>query len=79
MKHIKHDFRSKAWVDFGGGAEAKIQLFSEYDHVAYIYQIKWNHECSSMVANILPADPTPTFGKGSKFNFLRIWSCCISN
>ena len=29
---------------------------SESGHVAY--QIKGNHECSSMVANILPAEPT---------------------
>ena len=28
--------------------------FSEHGHVAY--QIKENHECSNMVANILPAD-----------------------
>ena len=25
MKRIKRDFRSKAWVDFGSGAEAKMQ------------------------------------------------------
>ena len=29
--------------------------FAEHDHVAY--QIKGNHECSNMVANILPAAP----------------------
>ena len=29
-----------------------------------IYQIKCNHECSSMVANILPADPLPILGVG---------------
>ena len=27
------------------------------------YQIKWNHNCSSMIANIMPADP-PTLGGG---------------
>ena len=31
--------------------------FSEHDHVAY--QIKGNHECSNMVANILHSDPPP--------------------
>ena len=31
--------------------------FSEHGHVAY--QIKGNHECSNMVANILHADPLP--------------------
>ena len=37
---------------------------SEHGHVAY--QIKDNHECSNMAANILPADPpTPTLGTGS--------------
>ena len=34
----------------------EIQL-SEYGHVAH--QIVGNHECSNMVANILPADPQP--------------------
>ena len=46
MKHIKQDFSLKAWVqsprvDLGGGAKAKIKLFSEYGHVAY--QIKAMH------------------------------------
>ena len=43
---------------------------SEHNHVAN--QIKWNHECSNMVANILPPDlPPPTLEggvKNSKFN-----------
>ena len=30
-----------------------------------MYKIKENHECSNMVANILPADPHPTWGMGS--------------
>ena len=30
-------------------------FFSEHGHVAY--QIKENHECTNMVANIFPADP----------------------
>ena len=36
--------------------------FSEHGHIAY--KIKGNHECSNMVANILPAAPllTPTLG-----------------
>ena len=41
--------------------------FSENGHAAY--QIKRNHECSNMVANILPADSplrAPTLGVGSK-------------
>ena len=31
--------------------------FSEHGHVAY--QVKWNHNCSNMVANILLTDPHP--------------------
>ena len=40
-----------------GGKKIIIQLFSEHGHVAY--QINSNHECSNMVANILPADSRP--------------------
>ena len=36
--------------------KVKIPL-SEYSHVAY--QIKGNQECSNIVANILPAAPSP--------------------
>ena len=89
--------------------------FSEPCNVAY--QIKGNHECSNMVANILHADPftdpwdgvnrskvllfqnmvmlhikvkgiktfsckpppqPPDAGLGSKFHFIRTWTCCIS-
>ena len=51
MKHIKSDFRLKAWV------RAPCLTFSEYGHVAY--QIKVENVCSNMVANILPTD-TPS-------------------
>ena len=34
------------------GSKAQNSTFSEHGHVAY--QIKDNHECSNMVANILP-------------------------
>ena len=59
MKHIKWDLSLKAWVrapevDLEGGAEAKIELFSKYGHVAY--QINADDVCSNMVANILPTD-----------------------
>ena len=70
MKHINHDFRSKACVSplgglRGSGQKVKIQLFSEHSHVAY--QIKGNHKCSSMVANILLVNSLPTpLGLGSK-------------
>ena len=40
-----------------GGVKRSIFTFSEHVHVAY--QIKGNHECSNMVANILPAVPPP--------------------
>ena len=46
------------------GSVGQNSTFSEHGHVAY--QIKENHECSNMVANILPADPPPpTLGMGS--------------
>ena len=51
-------------MDLGGGAEAKIKLFSEYGHVAY--QIKTDDAGSNMVANILPTDTPSTQGVGSK-------------
>ena len=38
----------------GGIKRSKFNYFRTC-HVAY--QIKWNHECSNMVANILSADP----------------------
>ena len=51
------------WVS----SKAQNSTFSEYGHVAY--QIKVNHECSNMVANILPADPHfLTLEMRSKFN-----------
>ena len=69
MKHIERIFGLKAWVgvrlvDIGGGAEAKIKLFSEYGHVAN--QIKADETGSNMVANILPADAPLTQRVGSK-------------
>ena len=39
------------------GSKDQNSTISEHGHVAY--QIKDNHECSNMVANILPADPPP--------------------
>ena len=39
------------------GIKGQNLTFSEHGHVAY--QIKGNHMCSNMVANILPADPPP--------------------
>ena len=46
------------------GSKGQNSTFSEYGHVAY--QIKDNHECSNMVASILPKDPpNTTLGMGS--------------
>ena len=42
-------------MDLGGGGQNS--TFSEHGHVAY--QIRGNHECSNMVANILSADTFP--------------------
>ena len=41
----------------GMGSVGQNSTFSEHVHVAY--QIKKNHKCSNLVANILPADPLP--------------------
>ena len=68
MKHIKRDFRSKAWVSnlggLGGCRKVKIQLFQNMVmlHIT-------NHECNNMVVNILPADPlTLGWGQNSTFS-----------
>ena len=58
-------------MDLGGGDEAKIELYSEYGHVAY--QIKAENVCSTMVANILPTDTPLTQGMGS--NGQTIYFC----
>ena len=84
MKNIKEHFSSKAWVNSLAGLRGwgRGHFFSEYGHVAY--QIKGNDACSNMVANILPLD-YPSLGplgmgqRGSKLNFYRTCSCCISN
>ena len=52
--------------DLDGGVKRSKYIFSEYGHIAN--QTKENHECSNMLANILPADPapeTPDPGMGS--------------
>ena len=51
--------------DPGVGVKRSNSTFSEHGHVAY--RIKGNHECSIMVANILPAPPPtpPTLGMGT--------------
>ena len=68
MKHIKRDFRSKAWVSTPGWTwgcrKVKIQLFQNMVmlHIT-------NHECNNMVANILPSDPlTLGWGQNSTFS-----------
>ena len=55
------------------GSKGQNSTFSEHSHVAY--HIKENHECSNIVANVLPID-TPLPGDGvsrSKFNFFRTY------
>ena len=69
-------------ITLGMGSKGLNSTFSEHGHV--VYQIKCNQECSIMVANILPADPSrpphhkPHTQPGdrfkrSNFNFLRTW------
>ena len=87
MKRIKRDFRSTVET-LGGlkgvGSKGHNSTFSEHGQVAY--QIKGNHESSSMIPNILLADPYPPptpwpwgLGQKFKFNFFITWSCCISH
>ena len=66
------------------GVGVKMSKFNFFRACHVAYHIKWNHACSNIVANILPADPNPppTLEGGvkmSKFNFFRTWSCGISN
>ena len=51
-----------------------IPFFSEQGHV--VFQIKENHECSNIVANILPLDPLLDPGSWSrvKVQLFRTWS-----
>ena len=52
------------------GSMGQNSTFLEHGHVAY--QIEGNHECSNIIANILPADAQPHPGdevNKSKFNF----------
>ena len=52
------------FLDLGGGAETKIQLFRNMVKVAY--QVKGNATYSNMVANMLATDTPSTPGVGSK-------------
>ena len=64
----------------GMGSVGQNSTFSEHGHVAY--QIKENHKCSIMDARRPLPHPIPDNGdevSWSKFNYLRTWSCCISN
>ena len=68
------------------GSKGKNSTFSEQCHVAY--QIKGNHECRSMVANILlpdpppptpyltppPPPPPPTHTHTQKLGYMYLWS-----
>ena len=68
MKHIKRDFRFKAWVlapgvDLGGGAKAKFFFFGIW---SCCISIKAGDAYSNMVANILPTDTPSTPRVGSK-------------
>ena len=44
-------------LTLGVRSKGQNSTFSEHCHAAY--QIKWNHKCSNIVGNILPADPLP--------------------
>ena len=46
--------------DPGGEVKMSKLTFSKHGYVAY--QLKWNHKCSHMVANISPTDPPGPWG-----------------
>ena len=54
-------------LTLGLGSKGQISTFSEHGHVAN--QMKGNHECSNMVANILLADPHAPRSIGQKSTF----------
>ena len=61
-------------LTLGKGSVGQNTTFSEHGNAAY--QMNENHECSKMVANILPADPHTHSPLGdevsrSKFNFFQ--------
>ena len=64
---------SDPWVVLGGGQRSNINFFSEYTHL--VYQIKGNHACNNIVADILPNEPhnpdTEGWVKRSKSNFIQ--------
>ena len=86
---VIRQFLTEFWSFFDLGFCGQKSTCSEHGRVAY--QIKGNHKCSSVVANILPADPAPMVmlhiklkGMGHRAPCKHPqtpppWSCCISN
>ena len=75
QQHSSKDFAYRPQtLTLGMGSVGPKAFFSKHTYVAY--QVKENHECSNMEANILPADPHPSHPdhrgrvSRSKFNFL---------
>ena len=67
IANILHAYPSP--IALGDGSKL---TFSEHGHVAY--QIKGNHNCNNLVANLKPSDPLPhqtLWVKKSKFNFFQ--------
>ena len=50
----------------GDGVKGQISTLSEHGHC--VYQIKKNHECNNMVANIFPTDSTTPTHPGDAVN-----------
>ena len=59
---VANIFASDPLPTLGMGSVYQNSNFAEHGHVAY--QIKENRECSNMVANILPVDPSRLWGWG---------------
>ena len=62
MQQDAGEYFARMPLTLGMGSIGQNSTFSEHGHVAY--QIKGNHECSIMVANILPADPSSPDRRG---------------
>ena len=67
QQHSSKYFARRPPMTTGNEFKRSKFIFAEYGHAAY--QIKGNHECSEMVANILLADPPLLGVSNSEVNF----------
>ena len=73
-KYFAHRPLPESWV---GVTRSKFKFLKKLGHV--VYQIKWNHECSNVVASILPPESHPlTQGIGSKGQLSSFPECHVA-